>query len=338
MEQRVTERTIELVRVNQQLEEEVLQRQQIENILRQSESQLRAILDSLPIPIVVVSDQNTVLYVNPVFASLFDSTRQSSADYHILDMFADTVDKLALQELLERQGYVRSYEITFRTIDDSPHFGLVSIQPFQFDRQSTFLASLVEITELKRTQEAEREQRKLMEALLDSAMALTSTLQLDDVVKHLLRSLYQVVPHDVANVMIVDGEEATVLGSRDYIAGSLDYTLVQTRFLYKDHYFGNLMATTHQPVIVGDITNDSRFLRIAEGPILRGYLGTPIIVGQELIGFLSSGIAGSQLLYRIPRQVSANLRPRSRHRHPKCPIVCPGQNHRSPGRTPAISA
>jgi len=165
----------------------------------------------------------------------------------------------------------------------------VSAQPFQFAGRSALLVAVVDVTELKQTQEAEHEHRNLTEALLDAAMALTSTLDLDAVVKHILHSVNLVVPHDVANVMILDGDEALVLGSRDRVPDNLDYKLVKSRFNYKDNYYGQLMAQSRQPLVIADITLDPKFMRIGEGPVLRAYLGIPIIVGLELIGFISLG-------------------------------------------------
>ena len=49
------------------------------------------------------------------------------------------------------------------------------------------------------------------------------------------------------------------------------------------------LAQTHQPLIIPDITKEPRFKRISTGPVLRGYMGVPIVVGQELIGVISLG-------------------------------------------------
>ncbi len=289
LEVRVAERTAELVQVNRQLQTEIEQRQQIEVALQHGESQFRAILDSLPIPVMVVSEASIVLYVNPLFAHVFGHDHQVPSDYDALELTLQITNRADMRATLERQGFLNNYEIGFRAGDGSDRFGLVSVQPFQFAGQPSFLVAVADITEMKRTQATEHEQHSLMQALLDSALVLNGTLNFDEVIKHILRSVSQVVPHDVANVMIVEGDEATVLASSEYVAGSLDYTLTQTRFHYKEHYYGRLMAETKQPVILPDLSNDPKFLRISDNANLRGYLGTPIVVGQELIGFISLG-------------------------------------------------
>jgi signal transduction histidine kinase len=274
LEQRVTDRTSELLHTNEQL--------------RETEEQLRAILDALPIPVVVVNDQGILLYANPVTVSMFDIDITENADATSI-FSVELTDRLKINELITTHQNVRDLEIRYHMPEATIRTALISIEWFQFAGQSSMLVSMVDITELKRTQEAEREHRNLTEALLDSAMALTSTLQLDEVVKHILHSVNLVVAHDVANLMVLDGDDALVLGSRDHIPDDLDYKLVSTRFNYKEDYVGQTMLQTHQPLIIGDINEEPRFKRISTGPVLRAYLGVPIIVGQELIGILSLG-------------------------------------------------
>ncbi|HVU09933.1 MAG TPA: GAF domain-containing protein [Phototrophicaceae bacterium] len=289
LEIRVAERTAELMQVNRQLQVEIEQRRQVEIALQHGESQFRAILDSLPIPVMVVSAGGIVLYVNPLFAHVFGHDNQVPSDYDALELTLQITNQAELRTTLAQQGFLNNYEIGFRATDGSDRFGLVSIQPFQFAGQPSFLVAVADITEVKRAQAAEHEQHSLTQALLDAALVLNGTLNFDEVIKYILRSVSQVVPHDVANVMIVEGEEATVLASSEYVAGSLDYTLTQTRFHYKEHYYGKLMAETKQPVILADLNTDPKFLRISDNSNLHGYLGTPIVVGQELIGFISLG-------------------------------------------------
>ena len=65
------------------------------------------------------------------------------------------------------------------------------------------MTAVRDISERKRAESAERNQRLLAEALRDTAALLTSTLDLDEVFDRILTNI-DVVPHDAANIMLID--------------------------------------------------------------------------------------------------------------------------------------
>ena len=65
-----------------------------------------------------------------------------------------------------------------------------------------------DITERKQARIAEHEQRVLAEALRDTAAALISALNLDAVMTTILENVARVVPHDAANIMLVEDDLA----------------------------------------------------------------------------------------------------------------------------------
>ncbi len=191
LEQRVIERTLALQNTNQQLQNEIFERTRVEIVLRQSETQLRAILDTLPIPVVVVTSTEAVLYVNPVADSLFEvDITDAGRDTPLFNL--EAMERSRMRDHLQGQGYVKDMEVHFTTRHNSKRFGLISLRPFQFSGQAAFLAAIVDITDVKEAQEAERTQRNLTEVLLNSALILTSSLQLDEVIQHILMNLQRV--------------------------------------------------------------------------------------------------------------------------------------------------
>jgi signal transduction histidine kinase len=65
-----------------------------------------------------------------------------------------------------------------------------------------------------RIESGEREQRTYVEALRDALAALTSTLDLDEVLDRVLDGVGRVVPHQVANIMLIEGSEAQIVRMR----------------------------------------------------------------------------------------------------------------------------
>jgi hypothetical protein len=63
---------------------------------------------------------------------------------------------------------------------------------------------VADITERKKMEQAEREQRLMAEALRDTAVALNSTLEFSELLDRILQNISNVVPHDSANIMLVE--------------------------------------------------------------------------------------------------------------------------------------
>ena len=156
--------------------------------------------------------------------------------------------------------------------EDDQHFGFVTI-----DRN---------ITEAKKLIEAEREQRVLAEALNDIAVAVTSTLEFDEVLERVLHNLVRVIPADAANIMLIEGDVASVAGSKGYqelgVADlSIGFTLVVS-----DYDTLTTMISTRQPLLINDKHNDPQWKQSQGSHWIQSYLGVAIVIHNQPIGFL----------------------------------------------------
>ena len=65
-----------------------------------------------------------------------------------------------------------------------------------------------DITERKVLEQAERDQRRLAEALRDAAAALNSTLKLEEVLDRILDSIGKIAAYDAVIMVMLEGDEA----------------------------------------------------------------------------------------------------------------------------------
>ena len=72
------------------------------------------------------------------------------------------------------------------------------------EQLSGFVAVARNITEGKQAQAAAHEQRALAEALQDVALALNSTLNLEEIWKRILGNVERVVPADWAAILLIE--------------------------------------------------------------------------------------------------------------------------------------
>ncbi|MCZ7543965.1 MAG: GAF domain-containing protein [Anaerolineae bacterium] len=82
-----------------------------------------------------------------------------------------------------------------------------------------------------RLYQAEHGQRALAEALRDSAAALSATLDYDEVLDRILTNVGRVVPHDAANIMLIDGDVVRMVRCHGFAAfGFSDDEVLSVRF------------------------------------------------------------------------------------------------------------
>ncbi len=142
----------------------------------------------------------------------------------------------------------------------------------------------------QRVQESEREQRLLAEALSDVATALTSTLDIDQLLERILTNVGKVLPHDAANIMLIDENSGIVRVARS--RGYEKYTPLQGNDPVVGLRINDLpglkqMAQTCNPLIILDTQQYPNWVSFPVTKWVRSYAGAPICVKGKIAGFLS---------------------------------------------------
>ena len=152
---------------------------------------------------------------------------------------------------------------------------------------STIADQVAVAIEQARLYEAEREERELAEALEEAAAAVSSTLDLDQVLDRILEQVERVVAGDAFNIMLVEDSNARAvrwrgyerMGVKDQIA---TFTLPITKY-------PNLakMTQTGKPVVTMDTAANPDWVPREGWGWLRSYVAAPIQVTGLTVGFLN---------------------------------------------------
>ncbi len=137
---------------------------------------------------------------------------------------------------------------------------------------------------------AEKQQRAMAEALHDTAMVIGSTLDFKEVLERILANVGRVVPHDAANIMIIDEDYLTtrIIASRGYeSAGVTHEKLAALEFQFENIPILERMLQTRQPHITSHVRTDENWTRFLETAWINSYLGVPIIIEDTVIGFVN---------------------------------------------------
>jgi len=144
---------------------------------------------------------------------------------------------------------------------------------------------ITDITQRKRIERAEYEQRIFAEALHVISKALNSTLDLDEVLALILANVNHVIQHHAAEVMLFEKGIARIVGSTGYTEHELlheigELSIDETPNLAQ-------MMRTGKTVLVSDIYSQPAWNTYLKEKDMHSYVGAPIHLADQVIGCLN---------------------------------------------------
>ncbi|MCZ2095150.1 MAG: GAF domain-containing protein [Anaerolineae bacterium] len=159
-------------------------------------------------------------------------------------------------------------------------------RPIDAERLQAFADQVALAIQNARLFQAERDQRTLAEALQAAAAAVSSTLQFDLVLDRILANVGQVLPHDAANIMLIEEGVARVARGYGYAEHGAGAWIGQVRFEVNKVPIWQTMLATRQPFALSDTHADPRWLRLPEEEWIRSTVKAPIVLEGQVIGIL----------------------------------------------------
>ena len=166
LETRVQERTAELRKANKQLRQEITERKQAEEALRESERKYRTLFEDSRDAIYITSRGGEFVHVNQSALDLFGYTRKKMVGLDVLKIYVDPDDRRRFQEEIEEKGSVKNYEVKFCKKDGTEMDCLLTSTVRRADDGSIlgYQGIIRDVTEGKRLETQLRQAQK-MEAI-----------------------------------------------------------------------------------------------------------------------------------------------------------------------------
>jgi len=189
LEQRVQERTAELEKTNQKLEQEVAKHQRTEAALRESEQLFRELAETIA-DVFWLSDpdKKQLMYVSPAYETVFQRTRQSLYDRPT--SFLDLVhpeDQAVVRNSLRQQAK-GTYEQEYRIIRSDGKLRWIRTKAFPvLDDHGNVLrvAGLTQdITEAKNSEAAIREKNQVIDGILSNLPVIAWRIDHDGIIQY----------------------------------------------------------------------------------------------------------------------------------------------------------
>ncbi|NDJ59490.1 MAG: PAS domain S-box protein [Chloroflexi bacterium] len=254
--------------------------------LAASERELRMLFDNAFDAIVVYDDACVYTDANPAAEPVFglpytDLIGTSMRSYIHADDADVSFDDIWTQFLA--QGYAEG-ECTIHQPGGATR--LVEFKSKAHFLPGRHVSFMQDVTERRRLEAAERQQRMIAETLTETAAVLNRSLDLSEVLDHILAQVARVVPYDAATVMLRDGETVYSVRSAGYAERGADNAVLSTAFPLKNPVLQQ-MFSTGQPLVIDDVRVYLGWVTVPETEWIRGYAGTPIHLNDEIIGFIN---------------------------------------------------
>ena len=308
LDRRVRQRTEELEKANADLSTQVQERKRAEHRV----SLLAQALTSIGEAVSITDLDDNVLFLNPAFVEIYGYDEQDLLGKPIAvvrspntpeeiasQILPTTLDRGGWQgEVLNRRRDGSDFPVALATSvvrdEEGELLGLIGVARDMTEakqaeenlrQQNEYLAALA--AENARLLDAERTARGETETLRGAALALTTTMDLNQVLERILSELHKVVPYDSCSVQVMRGGRLEIIGGTGF--ADLDTVVGLTFDINATDNPNGQVIRSKQPMIVEDAS--ASFAEFRRGPHqgarIASWLGSPLLFGDRAIGMLS---------------------------------------------------
>lgn len=144
-----------------------------------------------------------------------------------------------------------------------------------------------DITSYKQMEIKELERNIFAEALLDTVLAINSSLALDQVLDRILSNIGKVVTYEYVSILLVELDRAEVVGTQSIAQKQAPAEDIRGKtFAIQDNRYLRYMFDTRESIIVPEIEQAPAWVAEPDKHSLGAFLGAPIVVEGAVIGFL----------------------------------------------------
>lgn len=265
------------------------ERREAQEALRASEERYRLLFDHAEVLTSIYDRSGICLLMNQLEAGYFGGTPEDfigkSFNHLPPEMAAEYIRRI--QDVIDTQSSSEyEDEVSF---PNGKRWLLSNVQPLKDAQGQVFAAQIIsqDITRRKISEQHEVEMRTMAEALRDTAMALSSTLEFEQVLDRILDNVWRVVSADAANLMLVEDDSVIIVRHRGY---GVDDNQIGYNSNIKISDRPNLqrMYKTGQSLLINDTFKSSDWKQVEGGEWIKAFASSPIMLEDgQVIGFIN---------------------------------------------------
>jgi PAS domain S-box-containing protein len=270
---------------------DITERKRAEAALRDSEAKFSSAFYSNPAMLALATFDGKTVDANQAYADFLGCSREEILGKSVVDLQVVSMEeRQKILDLIQQAGgSVHNAETAVRVRDGSLRHILFSIEAISIGGVPHRLTTILDITDRKRAEEAERRARHITEMLTAANLALTQTLDLDVVLEKLLDYLGQLVPYDSASIMLLeDDSRLAVRAIRGYERWTDPELVSGLRFDLQDYPNLHTAVTAGQSFLVWNTYEYPGWDHALAGmEYVQNWLGVPLVAGGQIIGLYS---------------------------------------------------
>lgn len=257
-----------------------------EEALRASEDRFRRLAEQSPVGVILIQD-GLFRYINQTGASMFgyddpeELINQRGSEDLVIPQDRPVVAEKIRQQLARE---VRSVHYAVKGLrKDGTTFDVeVYGTRILHNGRPAIISTLMDVTE--------REQaRRYLESLSQAGLVLSRARTAEEVLRQTARLALTIVPGDAINIMLTaENGYVRPAAHEGYAGPGMQASVLQTsQFDVRQMSTFQWMLEKREPLLITDTATSDLWQIVPETEAIRSYLGVPLMVRDEVIGFLS---------------------------------------------------
>jgi signal transduction histidine kinase len=161
------------------------------------------------------------------------------------------------------------------------------LQEHLADRSKLNQRLQAQIAEYRRIEAIEKEERALTEALRNTLATMSTTLDLDKILDHILDTIKQITPYDGANVMLLESDLVHVVRQRGYATPNHENGASKRLIPVSALAILQQLVELGKPVAIPDTATSPMWIGFPDFDWVNSNVIAPIRSENRILGFLS---------------------------------------------------
>lgn len=258
--------------------------------LAESEARYRLILDTANEGIMQVDAETQLAYANPRVAEMLGYEVSELIGRSYFELLHPSMVSESKQRWEQRkQGVTGRRDVLFQHKHGSSLWMLTSSRPIMGNGSEFvgMLTMLTDISERKRAETLEHDERILAETFNEIGALITGTLDLDRVLDLLSESISKVVPHDSAEIMIVEGDTAQIVRHKNEVETDQENAVLDLKVSIEDTRDLREVFHSGKPIIFPNIEAYPGWVTMPGQAWVKSFCTVPICLENKVIGFIT---------------------------------------------------
>lgn len=195
-------------------------------------------------------------------------------------VYNDSVVGIIILDSDQTNSFTDQHAETLQTFADQASIALNNARLYQ--------QAQVEITERKRAEAAEREQRQFAEILRETAITLNQDLTTGNIFDTILTAIEKIVSvHDTASIILFENDTLTgrVVRSRGF--ENFEDSIDNLEIDFSISFTKQQLLHTHNPILIQDTRESDMWIELPPTRWIRSHIAIPIYIKDNLLALIN---------------------------------------------------